>query len=333
MFKNLNNELYQLQSYKYIIPVPIDQEGYIDKECPNEECLYKFKIYEEDWRNICKDEAIYCPRCGKTETSDKWFTTEQIEEAKQRAIESVKYRIGQALRRDAMEFNRNQKNGLLRLNMQVSGFRHFENNLPLSCRELIEQKIQCEKCNARFAVIGSAFYCPACGNNSAINTFEEFIKTTYSKLNNLKVIGESIENKDEANRIIRALLESIPNDLVEAIQCLSESIYEKFPEYEKLSQNTFQRIDDADRIWKQLAGISFENWLKEEEFSKMKVYYQKRHLLIHKNGIVDANYIRKTGDNSYKIGERIVFSQKDATEFTDIIKKVGDGLKNISNDN
>ena len=110
MFENILNELNNLKSYNYKIDIPVDDEGYIDKECPNQECLYQFKIFAEDWKNICKDEAIYCPRCGKTATSDKWFTTEQIEESKQRAMESINYRIGSALEKDARIFNRKQKN-------------------------------------------------------------------------------------------------------------------------------------------------------------------------------------------------------------------------------
>ena len=62
----------------------------------------------------------------------------------------------------------------------------------------------------------------------------------------------------------------------------------------------------------------------------MKVYYQRRHLLIHTNGIVDEEYLNKTNDSNYKVGERIVFDQKSALEFTNIIKKVGEGKKKIS---
>ena len=330
MFENILNELNNLKCYNYKIDIPVDEEGYIDKECPNQECLYKFKIFAEDWKNICKDEAIYCPRCGKTATSDKWSTTEQIEESKQRAIESINYRIGSALEKDARIFNRKQKNNFIKLNMKVSGFKKFEINLPLSCKELIEQKVECKHCHTRYAVIGSAFYCPACGQNSAINTFEEFIKTTYSKLNNLDRINDAIENKDDANRIIRSLLESIPNDLVESIQCLSEAVYDSLPNKKILKKNLFQRIDDSNKLWKEAVGTSFENWLTNDEFERMKVYYQRRHLLIHTNGIVDEEYLNKTNDSNYKVGERIVFDQKSALEFTNIIEKVGEGIKKIS---
>ena len=40
---------------KEMISIPIklklDEKGYLDRECPNEQCLYKFKINMEDWEN------------------------------------------------------------------------------------------------------------------------------------------------------------------------------------------------------------------------------------------------------------------------------------------
>ena len=331
MFENILKELRNLerQPIKYSFPIEVDEDGYIDKECPNEECLFQFKVNNDDWKNICKDEAIYCPKCGKSATSDKWFTTEQVEEGKRQAINNINARIGKALSKDASQFNRKQSKGFINLNMKVSGFKKYETFLPISCKDIIEQKIICEHCGTRYAVIGSAFYCPACGTNSASQTFIEFIKTTYSKLNNIDNIRKAIENKDDAERIIRALLESIPNDLVESIQCLSEAIYNKFPNKKDQKKNVFQRINDSDKIWKESAKQSFEDWLTPDEFTKFKIYYQKRHLFSHNNGIVDEEYIIKTNDKNYKVGERLVVNKKDATEFTSLVEKVGNAILNI----
>ena len=93
MFENILRELENLgrQPIQYKFPIEVDEDGYIDKECPNEECLFQFKIHNEDWKNICKDEAIYCPKYGKSETSDKWFTTEQVEERKRQIIAVSQY--------------------------------------------------------------------------------------------------------------------------------------------------------------------------------------------------------------------------------------------------
>ena len=102
------------------------------------------------------------------------------------------------------------------------------------------------------------------------------------------------------------------------------------PNKKILKKNLFQRIDDSNKLWKEAVGTSFENWLTNNEFERMKVYYQRRHLLIHTNGIVDEEYLNKTNDSNYKVGERIVFDQKSALEFTNIIEKVGEGIKKIS---
>jgi len=65
-----------------IIRVPIkmqsDEKGYIDRECPNEECLFNFKIKLEDWKEKVSDEEVHCPMCGHIDASDKWWTQQQL---------------------------------------------------------------------------------------------------------------------------------------------------------------------------------------------------------------------------------------------------------------
>lgn len=45
MFENILRELENLgrQPIQYKFPIEVDEDGYIDKECPNEECLFQFK--------------------------------------------------------------------------------------------------------------------------------------------------------------------------------------------------------------------------------------------------------------------------------------------------
>lgn len=42
------------QPIQYKFPIEVDEDGYIDKECPNEECLFQFKIHNEDWKIFVK---------------------------------------------------------------------------------------------------------------------------------------------------------------------------------------------------------------------------------------------------------------------------------------
>lgn len=85
-------------------------------------------------------------------------------------------------------------------------------------------------------------------------------------------------------------------------------------------------------IWREAVNQSFENWLTPDEFTTFKIYYQKRHLFSHNNGIVDEEYITKTNDTNYKVGERLVINEKDAKEFTKLVEKVGSSILNIKLD-
>lgn len=78
MFDELIRELERLSTNSQIsVPLPSDEEGYLDRECPSQECQFDFKIFEEDWRDKVRDEGVFCPFCGHTAQSDQWHTQDR----------------------------------------------------------------------------------------------------------------------------------------------------------------------------------------------------------------------------------------------------------------
>ena len=67
MFENLLRELRSLDGQQVSVPINCDEKGYVDRECPATNCGFQFKIQEDDWTNICRDEAVWCPMCGHSE--------------------------------------------------------------------------------------------------------------------------------------------------------------------------------------------------------------------------------------------------------------------------
>lgn len=63
------------------IPMKIlsDEKGYLDRQCPNENCLFEFKISMQDWEDKVSDEEVHCPLCGQIAPSDSWYTYEQLD--------------------------------------------------------------------------------------------------------------------------------------------------------------------------------------------------------------------------------------------------------------
>ena len=77
------------------IPVnfEIDDNGYLDRQCPSAECGGHFKILYEDWVAIVSDEVVYCPRCRHEEVAMEWNTPEQLEHIRGTALNYTRRRI------------------------------------------------------------------------------------------------------------------------------------------------------------------------------------------------------------------------------------------------
>lgn len=331
MFESLLREIKKLDGLKVSVPIKTDEEGYMDKECPSVSCMFIFKVHEEDWANIFRDEAVFCPMCRHEAPADSWWTTEQIEHAKRQALRFVKGRIGQAMETDARAFNRKQpRNSFISMSMKVSGVSHSTFILPAQATELMELKITCEECNARFSVIGSAYFCPSCGHNSVERTFDDSIKKILSKIENAEIIRKAfadIGKKDDAEVTIRSLTESALSDGVTAYQRLAEELYARIPAAPKAPFNVFQRLSDGSDLWKKICGKGYDDWLDGTELRDMNILFQKRHILVHNEGIVDDKYIKRSGDSTYRASQRIVVTASDIRRLVDLIGKLSAGIR------
>lgn len=331
MFKNLISTLKKLEETKEIsIPIEADEKGYIDKQCPSEDCNFIFKVHQEDWTNICKNEAIWCPFCRHQAPSNKWYRIEHVENAKSEALTVIEGKIHNAMISDAQRVNHKQlKNSFISISMKVNGNRKRTQPIPIKAAEQMQLEIKCEECNTRFAVIGSAYFCPACGYNSVNRTFNDSLIKIKAKISNINIIKNSLiesVGKDEAEIVSRSLVESSLSDGVVAFQKYCEGRYENF---EKPPFNAFQRLGQGSDLWKKLVGYGYSDWLEVEELAKLNILFQKRHILSHNEGIVDEQYLKNSGDLTYKIGQRIVISLIDINLLIEYLEKLTSSIDKV----
>lgn len=326
MFEKLFREIEALQRTKKMsVPIKADKEGYYDKECPNKECLFEFKVHEDDWKNIFKEEQVFCPMCRHEAKATSWWTTNQLKKAKDQIIKHVHGRIGRALEEGAREFNSGQSsNSFISISVNVSGTSPYHYVLPVQAKQEMLLKITCKECNSRYAVIGSAFFCPSCGHNSAEETFDNSLKKIEAKLKNLSIIKKAIEaiSKDDAETTCRSLIETSLNECIVAFQRFCEVTFSKLNPLVKIKANAFQKLDVGGEYWKTIYRESYNDWLTQSEYSKLNDFFQKRHLLSHTEGIVDQKYIDKSGDKNYLVGQRIVVKEKDVVILKHLVEKI-----------
>ena len=150
MFENLIRELRSLEGmHRISVSLPLDEDGYFDRECPSQECLCQFKVQEDDWRDKVRDEEVFCAFCGYTADSKQWWTQEQLKQGEKVALAEFERRIGGAMKRDAQSWNRRQaSNSFIRITIKVDDVPR-QVFLPSSAAEPMRLKITCPACRCR----------------------------------------------------------------------------------------------------------------------------------------------------------------------------------------
>lgn len=314
------------------VTLPTDEHGFLDRRCPAPHCLATFKVHLDDWKTKVRAEQAFCPLCRHETDDNQWETPEQFEHMKSLAVAQITHQLNAAIAEDASAFE--LRTPLINFSMS------FDPGVPpmlvpVVATGLMELRVACEVCACRYASIGAAFFCPACGHNSARTTFVQMVETVVKTLNMLpSIIGSARTNggPDVATNLERALLEANLGRLVSSFQRIAESTFMALPTAGDFNvrQNLFQNLDESSDLWFRATGRSYENILLTEEMTDLRRLFQQRHLLVHREGIVDQRYIDRSGDKTYAVGQRVVVRADAVARLAALVLRVGEELTAVA---
>lgn len=332
MFDDLLRQLKKLErGVRVPIQIPLDEKGHMDRRCPCDECGSEFKVLFEDWREKVRDEVVYCPICRFEAASTEWSTEAQQEHIRRVALAHLKRVVNQAMTRDARAFNARQpRGGLIRMSMSVKPG-HVPILIPPQAAEAMRQEFVCEPCGCRYSSLGAAFFCPACGHNSARSTFSAAVQTVRATVTNLAGIRAAVAaaaDADAAENTVRQLLENGLVKLVAAFQRFAEAAFHALPTAAGVHarKNLFQNLTESTAVWRTATGRGYEDVLDPAEMADLHLYFQQRHLLAHREGLVDPDYISKSGDRSYAVGQRLVVKDPAVLRLAALVERLAVGL-------
>jgi uncharacterized Zn finger protein (UPF0148 family) len=333
MFDNLFQELEKLEGSFVSISVPIDNDGYLDRRCPSEACQADFKVLMEDWDHKFSADQVFCPICREEAESTEWNTPEQQEYIGQMGGNYIGGIISQALSQDAEDFNRRQRPGFITISMSYKpGTPALV--VPISAAEELRQKFTCEQCGCRYSSLGAAFFCPACGHNSAESTFSQTIETVRKSLAALPAIRQAVQaaaDADAARNTAREILENSMGRLVGAFQRLAEALFDRTPAATttRRRKNVFQNLTEGSALWRAATGKGYEDLLTPAEMADLVRLFQQRHKLAHCEGIVDQEYIIKSGDTTYAVGQRLVIRDGAVSRLAKLVTKLTEEMRKL----
>lgn len=318
------------ETERFTFSIEADSDGYIDFECPATECKFCFKVNADDAQSIGTGDDASCPMCGLRKLRAEFMTPTQQEIVSEHMSQSVSAHFGSILAEMLDDFNSEfPDGGPISIQATVNHPAKPLPPAPIKSDPVFQLKIQCEKCQTRFAVVGSAFFCPKCGHSSAVRVFKDSLERIETSLKHLDRVYALIGtvSRDEAEIMCRSMVEACLSNGVVAIQRLFEQLYrEKAGPNLVPPKNVFQRIQEGSDLWAALIGKAYSDFLTPTEMARLKVFFQRRHLLQHQEGMVDQKYISQSGDATYQIGQRIIVRPEDVLVLGNMLRKLAGGF-------
>jgi hypothetical protein len=206
--------------------------------------------------------------------------------------------------------------------------------------EKLQTHFECgtKDCATRTDILGTLGYCPRCGKSNARKLFFEDLDGMVARL---ETVRQSVPDRKERGGI----WEEMTKDTVTKFEALGKHLRHKLllcpmtraRRKEVMTELSFQVPFEATTLLTQWFDIGLLKWpgdksfpqsaLAEAEFPFIKLMFQKRHVLTH-GGIVDEDYIQRSGDSDVRLGERISVSSKETKRFIADIRAMGEILIN-----
>jgi hypothetical protein len=191
-------------------------------------------------------------------------------------------------------------------------------------------------CKCQTDILGEYGYCPRCGRSNARNVFFEGADKELTRLEEVRSTGS---DRHERQRT----WEKMTVDAVSRFEALAKHLRRRLLRLpmtanrrREIESLNFQQPLNADRLLKQWFDIGMLQWagtptnpkreVPQSDLDFIKVMVQKRHILIHNGGVVDQEYLDKTGDTSVQLDERIRIRSKEAKRFLTFIRDMARNL-------
>jgi hypothetical protein len=176
----------------------------------------------------------------------------------------------------------------------------------------LETAIVCDHCGLRYAIYGVFGWCPDCGIH-----------------NSLQILGK---NLDLAKKKL-ALAESVEKDLAEAV--IADALAGVVSGFDGFgrelcsdgdSRASFQNLEGGRKRVQQKFGFDMADAVTEEEWRSACRSFQKRHLIAHRMGVVDEEYVQKASDPGAVVGRKVTLAHEEVTALVGVAERIGKRL-------
>lgn len=291
------------------IPLPPDADGYTGRECPH--CKSYFKIvFGTGLKGITH---AFCPYCGHKDDASAFNTEEQIEYVKSIAFKYIADELFRSFKTLEGRYPRQRSF----INLEIKVERGSPVRIAHYTEKDLETRLICDTCTLSYAVYGVFAFCPDCGQHNSLQMLNS----------NLAIVDKMLTMTETVEADVReALLESCLGKIVSVVDGYGRelcAVYsKKASDPAKAARVSFQNIVAAQSHINTHFGFDMASALSGDEWQGIIRLFQKRHLLAHKAGEVDDEYITKANDPAAVKGRKVSLRQEEVAGLLDQIRRM-----------
>lgn len=296
------------------ITLPRDEKGMMGRECPKCELVFNIKpgtgLKGEDL-------PCHCAYCGHLAAHDQFFTKAQIEYATSVAMRQFTDQLHRQLKR--LEFNHPARGPFgIGISMKVTTrpypIRYYGE------REL-ETEVVCDRCTLLYSIYGAFAFCPDCGSHNSFT-----ILTKNLELADKMLALAAGQGRDLAEQLIGDALENVVSGFDGFGRELCRVAAAKATNPAEAENVHFQNLMGARNRVQRLFTIDLTTLVSTKDWEFACRCFQKRHLLAHKMGVVDDDYLQATNDPKAVVGRKVHIGPDDVKCLCAVMRQLGETL-------
>lgn len=309
------SDQYKSSVTELVVTFPKDADGFVGRCCPNGNCKKYFKI-DPTTGLSGSDAEIHCPYCGHGERTSAFATQEQIDYGnsllhRQVLEESVK-RL-QAM--SARAFKSAPFPMWTEIQCDEVPVQHYK-------EQILETHVNCNKCALRFAIYGVFGLCPSCTQHNS----DVILQANLEIIRKTLALAASLTDAEMKSKMIASAL----TDCVAAFDGFGRETCRAFSckavSPPKAEEIRFQNLNSARNHVKAQFGVDLSACVSANEWTSLVCAFQKRHLLAHKMGVIDEDYLEKTSQNKSLLGRKVALTHGEVIEIHALIGRVASEL-------
>lgn len=167
--------------------------------------------------------------------------------------------------------------------------------------------------------------CPKCGRRN----YREVIEAKFDELERqFQISFDNLEDRKEREveweQLLRCVseFEAMANDLREHLLKLPATPQRRAD----LSRLSFQRIRNANDALNNWFGFEILKGISPEDRGFMDKMFNRRHVFTHNAGKVDQEYLKKTGDTTVRLNEKIRLRSNEIKRLIPLVRQVANNL-------